>query len=133
MSNYKDASQFEETVAMILGQHGFWATVIPKGKDGSQPCDIICANHKGVHLIDAKLCQGGRFNFSRMEDNQLNSIDALLERAGGQGWFALGYPGDKIYMVPKWKLCMLRDSGARSVGKIPDSLRIEVWLHEHSD
>lgn len=134
MSNYKDAAAFEETVATILGEHGFWATVIPKGKDGSQPADIIAVNHKGVHLIDAKLCKGGRFDFSRMEDNQNTSMDLISERAGGRGWFALGYPGDKIYIVEKFKLCMLRDSGASGIGnKIPDSLRIEVWVREHSD
>ena len=133
MSNYKSAAEFEETVATILGEHGFWATVIPKGKDGSQPADIIAVNRRGVHLIDAKLCDGARFNFNRMEDNQLSAMDMISEKANGRGWFALGYPGNKIYMVEKFKLCMLRDAGAKSIGKVPDSLRIEVWLREHSD
>lgn len=132
MSKYKDASSFEEEVASRLGEHGFWATVIPKGKDGSQPADIIAVNRKGVHLIDAKDCKLSRFKFERMEDNQLSAMDAIAEKANGRGWFALGYP-DGIYMVEKFKLCMLRDSGVKSIGNIPDSLRIEVWLREHSD
>lgn len=132
MSNYKDAAAFEETVATILGEHGFWATVIPKGKDGSQPADIIAVNRKGIHLIDAKLCNGARFKLDRMEDNQLSAMDMIADRANGRGWFALGYPGDKIYMVEKFKLCMLRDSGVKSISTVPDSLRIEVWLREHS-
>lgn len=133
MSNYKSAAEFEERVAEILGEHGFWATVIPKGKDGSQPADIIAVNRKCVHLIDAKLCDGARFKFDRMEDNQLSAMDMISEKANGRGWFALGYPGNKIYMVEKFKLCMLRDAGAKSIGNVPDSLRIEVWLREHSD
>lgn len=132
MSNYKDAAAFEEMVATILGEHGFWATVIPKGKDGSQPADIIAVNRKGIHLIDAKLCNGARFKLDRMEDNQLSAMDMIADRANGRGWFAIGYPDNKIYMVEKWRLCMLRDSGHKSISMIPASLRIEVWLHEHS-
>lgn len=134
MSNIKDGWTFEEKIIEILGEHGFWASGFPKDKDGTQPADIIAVNHKGVHLIDAKACKGGRFPFERMEDNQLSAMDAISERAGGRGWFALGYPGEKIYMVEKFKLCMLRDSGAKALGNnLPDSLRIEVWLREHSD
>lgn len=133
MSKYKDDKEFENLVTEILGEHGFWASKFPPDDDGTQPCDIIAINHKGKHLIDAKLCSQPRFKFERMEDNQLFSIDAFIERAGGEGWFAIGYPDEKIYMVPKWKLCMLRDAGSASIGKIPDNLRIEVWLREHSD
>ena len=133
MSNVKEGWKLEEKVAEILGEHGFWATVIPKGKDGSQPADIIAVNHRGKHLIDAKDCKYPRFVLSRMEDNQKSSMDFFLERSGGSGWFAIGYPDNKIYMVEKFKLCMLQEAGAKSIGKIPDSLRIEVWLREHSD
>ena len=133
MSNYKDASDFEELIVEILGQHGFWASKFPPDKDGTQPCDIIAVNHNGKHLIDAKLCSSPRFKFERMEDNQLSSIDLFMNRSGGYGWFAIGYPDDKIYMIPSWKLCMLRDSGHKSIGTIPDNLRIEVWLHEYCD
>lgn len=133
MSRYKEAADFENLVAEILGEHGFWATVIPKADDGTQPCDIIAVNHNGKHLIDAKLCKSPRFVFERMEDNQLSSIEEFVRRSGGYGWFAIGYPDDKIYMVPSWKLCMLRDSGHKSIGIIPANLRIEVWLHEYCD
>lgn len=133
MSNVKEGWKFEDKVLEILGEHGFWASAFPKDKDGSQPCDIIAVNFKGKHLIDAKDCKNGRFNFERMEDNQLSAIDRFKECSGGRGWFVLGYPGEKIYMVEAFKLRMLRDSGAKSVGKLPDSLRIEVWLREHCD
>lgn len=133
MSKYKDASDFEELIVEILGQHGFWASKFPPDKDGTQPCDVIAMNHKGKHLIDAKLCSSPRFKLERMEDNQISSIDAFVEKCGGRGWFAIGYPDDKIYMIEKWRLCMIRDAGAKSISKIPDNLRIEVWLREHSD
>lgn len=133
MSNIKEGTKFEEKLVEILGEHGFWASSFPKDKDGTQPCDIIAVNFNGKHLIDAKDCKGARFVLDRMEDNQLSSIDRFKECSGGKGWFALGYPGNKVYMVEEFKLRMLRDSGVKSIGKIPDSLRIEVWLREHSD
>lgn len=133
MSNIKEGWKFEDKLLEILGEHGFWASSFPKDKDGTQPADIIAVNRKGVHLIDAKDCKGARFVLHRMEDNQLSAMDMIAERANGRGWFALGYPGEKIYMVEKFKLRMLQDAGVKSIGKIPDSLRIEVWLREHSD
>ena len=93
-------------------------------------------NHLYLTVVNAEMNQDylSSIPFERMEDNQLSAMDAIAERAGGRGWFALGYPGEKIYMVEKFKLCMLRDSGAKALGNnLPDSLRIEVWLREHSD
>lgn len=132
-ANVNEGSRFEERVAEILGKNGFWATVIPKGKDGSQPADIVAVNHRGSYLIDAKLCSYQRFVFSRMEDNQLSAMDRFEECTNGRGWFAIGYPGDRIYMIEKFRLCMLRDSGMKSLGAIPDRFRMENWLNENVD
>lgn len=133
MSNVKEGSIFEEKVIEILGEHGFWASGFPKDKDGTQPSDIIAVNHKGKHLIDAKDCKKGRFELSRIEDNQLSAMDRIKECAGGRGWFALGYPDGTIYMVEETLLRLIQQSGAKSIGKIPEDYKIEVWLREHSD
>ena len=87
----KASDKFENDLVEILGRHGFWATIFPKRHDGSQPCDIIAINNKGKHLIDAKLCSNNRFEFRRMEDNQVSSILYFKKRCNGKGWFALKY------------------------------------------
>lgn len=133
MSNVKNGSEFEEQLAEILGVNEFWATVIPKSKDGSQPSDIIAVNHRGKHLIDAKDCKGGRFVLNRMEENQINSMLLFTKRCGGRGWFAFRYPDGEIYIEDVRELLMMQEAGVKSIGKLPDRMRLEVWLNEYSD
>lgn len=132
MSNMKEANAFEEELAKILGNNGFWASIFPKAADGSQPADIIALNFYGKHLIDAKVCSKGRFVFSRMEDNQINAMALFAQRCGGRGWFALKYPEDKLYMVPIEYLLDMQNSGCKSMSKIPDSFGMEDWVYDFS-
>lgn len=129
----RESNEFESEIAEKLGERGFWATVVPKGKDGSQPADIIALNHKGKHLIDAKLCKSGRFNFERMEDNQRTSMLFFAKRCGGKGWFALKFPDDSIYIVEDYYLKVLEASGKKSVRELPEEYKLENWLNEYSD
>lgn len=125
-------SELENKLWKTLGAYGFWCHIFAKARDGSQPADIIAINHKGCHLIDAKECKSKRFNFSRREDNQVNSMDFLSIRSGGHGWFAIEM-NDKIYMLPKELLDSLYETGMRSISKISDEYLLEYWLDAYKD
>lgn len=125
-------SELEIKIWRTLGKQGFWCHIFAKAKDGSQPADIIAINHKGSHLIDAKECKSGRFEFDRREDNQINSMDWLSMRCGGKGWFAVQL-GTKIYMLPKSYIDNLYDQGIRSLSKVSDGFLLEVWLNAYQD
>lgn len=129
-SNVQAGSMFEEEMVKILGKNGFWASLIPKDKNGCQPSDMIACNKKGVHLIDAKDCVRGKFVLDRIEDNQTASMFLIENRANGFGWFALNYP-DGIYMIP-YKVMLIWDfEGKRSISKIDEEYRLENWLREY--
>ena len=128
----KDANSFENEIAEILGNNGFWASVFPKASDGSQPADVIAINFYGKHLIDAKLCSKGRFVFSRMEENQIRAMKLFGERCCGEGWFALKYPDDEIYIVPVGYLLEMQSMGCKSITKIPEDFSFKNWLIDNA-
>lgn len=130
----RESDLFEMEMAAKFGLHGFWASIFPKAHDGSQPADIITLNHKGQHLVDAKLCANDRFVFSRMEDNQIHAMDWFEKRCGGHGWFAIKYcKEDQIYMVSNHFLLRLQEEGYKSIGKIPEQFRWENWINDYCD
>lgn len=132
MKKNADALKLEYDVAETLGKHGFWAHVCAKGRDGSQPCDIIAINHRGKHLIDAKLCSGKRFVLDRMEDNQLNSMKWFKKRCGGHGWFAISI-GGQVYMMDGEYLEMLQTLGEKSISRFSEEDRLENWINAFKD
>ena len=127
MSNVQAGSQFEEALVKELGVHGFWASLFPKAKDGSQPCDVIALNECGAHLIDAKDCQKGKFPFSRIEDNQRSSMERFTKLRCGKCWFAIQYPTG-IYMISYQVIKMLEEKGHKSIGNIPEEYSLEKWI-----
>ena len=129
----KDYRDFENDLCQCLGKHGFWAHVFARSNSGSQPCDIIAVNHKGKHLIDAKVCSRKRFVFERMEDNQIAAIEWFSKTCGGEGWFALHYGEDEIYILNYRYIQKLMEEGAMSIGKVPEEFRLENWLHGNID
>lgn len=129
MSNVQAGSEFEEEMVSTLGKNGFWASLFPKSKDGSQPCDIIALNELGAHLIDAKDCKNGRFPFSRIEDNQRNSMDRFLNLRCGKCYFALKYPDNKVYMIAWQAIRRMMDDGHKSINTIPEVYSLENWLN----
>lgn len=68
-SNKSVGNSFEREMCDLLGEHGFWAHNFAQKKDG-QPADIIALKGTVAFLIDCKECEGNRFVFSRIEENQ---------------------------------------------------------------
>lgn len=87
-SNKKIGNSFEEELCNFLYSRGFWAHNFVQSKDG-QPADVIAVRNGKAYLIDCKVCSDDFFKFSRMEENQLNSMTLWEECGNGKGLFAI--------------------------------------------
>jgi Holliday junction resolvase len=98
MSNRKLGNSFESELCEILFNHGFWCHNLAQNQAG-QPADVIAVRNRQAYLIDCKVCSSGFFTFSRLEDNQILSMDLWKDSGNGTGWFAVKFD-DRIYMMP---------------------------------
>lgn len=97
MTNKASGNKFEEELAQKLFNEGFWVHRLTQNAAG-QPADIIAVKDGLAYLIDAKVCEGDIFPFSRVEGNQRTAM-ALWEQCGnGAGWFAVQMRG-LVFMV----------------------------------
>lgn len=90
-------NRFEQELAQILFDHGYWVHLL-KQNDAGQPADLIAVKNGRAFLIDAKVCTNGKFPLSRIEPNQELAMRSWEERGNGIGLFALKMPDD-IYML----------------------------------
>lgn len=81
MNNKLDGIRYENKVAQILYDNGYWVTLLAATHTG-QPADIIAIKDSEFALIDAKLCLRDRFELSRIEPNQIRAMNALEKKSG---------------------------------------------------
>ena len=96
-NNKKLGNDFESELCDFLFDRGFWSHNLAQNSAG-QPADVIAARNGKPYLIDCKVCSGDKFSFSRLEDNQITSMDLWKATGNGEGWFAVKF-GGKVYMV----------------------------------
>lgn len=77
-------SQFERIMVRALADHGYWAHRIEPDARGAQPFDIIAVGYGVVIAADCKVCQNGRFVFSRLEENQRMAFSVVMSRNEGK-------------------------------------------------
>ena len=99
MSNKKLGNSFEAELCEILSEHGFWAHNLAQNAAG-QPADVIAVKDGEAFLIDCKVCSQGKFQYSRIEENQDLSMELWQDCGNGFGWFALKFDTG-IYMVDR--------------------------------
>ena len=97
MSNKELGNKFENELAELLDEKGFWVHLLNQNKSG-QPADMIAAMNRHAHLIDAKVCQNNTFPLSRIEENQHLAMEKWQQCGNGWGWFALKVDSG-IYML----------------------------------
>jgi Holliday junction resolvase len=102
MSNKKLGNSFEAELCEILSEHGFWAHNLAQNSAG-QPADVIAVRDGEAFLIDCKVCSQGKFQYSRIEENQDLSMELWQDCGNGYGWFALKFDTG-IYMVDRTSL-----------------------------
>lgn len=99
MSNKKLGNQFETELCEILSDHCFWAHNLTQNSAG-QPADVIAVKDGEAYLIDCKVCSQGKFQYSRIEENQDLSMELWRDCGNGIGLFALKFD-TAIYMVDR--------------------------------
>lgn len=97
MSNKKLGNSFEAELCEILAKEGFWAHNLAQNAAG-QPADVIAVKDGEAFLIDCKVCSQGKFQYSRIEENQDLAMDLWCDCGNGKGWFALKFDAG-TYMV----------------------------------
>ena len=133
MSNIRNGLSFEMGFCKKLGQHGFWVHRVTPNAAGQQPCDVIAIKDHKHFLIDCKLltAQHGAFRFSRVEDNQRDSMRMFRQRGGADGWFAIGTMDNRVRMLSLNTIEHLEKVGKPS---IPEKeldewcIPLEEWL-----
>lgn len=115
MSNKSDGTRFERKFAEILYMKGFWVLNIPDGKNG-QPFDIIAVRDRQAYAFDCKACEGHRFDFSRIEENQRNAFAAWESAGNNPAMLAIQFP-EGIYMMYYEDIRRLEERGVRSIAR----------------
>ena len=120
--------KFEQELAEILFQNGFWAHVMQQNKAG-QPSDIVAAKGKFHTLIDAKvISDGDGFQFSRIEENQKLAMRMFQKRCGELCYFALKLPDESVWFVSLERLETLRNRGKKRLTE--EEIRTQTWSLE---
>ncbi len=95
--------QAEEHVARYLADNNRWVHIIEKTVAGQQPFDIIAIRRDGlVWALDVKHCKRNFFTFSRIRENQKNSLSFLSDFTDVHAGFAIVHK-KKIYYLPYWQ------------------------------
>lgn len=129
-SNKKLGNSFESELCWLLYQNGFWTHNFVQSKDG-QPADVIAVRNGKAFLIDCKVCSDNNFKFSRLEENQINSMTLWEECGNGKGLFALAI-NNQIFILTKDECLELLQS-KKQVGfsKLKECYKtFEEWLSD---
>ena len=98
-SNRASGNRFEQELAEILAENGFWVHLLQQNKAG-QPADIIAIKRSYATLIDCKVISTRKgFPLSRVEENQRFAMTRFTERTGNPCWFAVRFPDGKVHMI----------------------------------
>ena len=97
MSNKKIGNDFEREFCEIISERGFWVHNFAQNQDG-QPADVIAVKNNTPYIIDCKVCEKGIFRLSRIEENQILSMQHWLDTRNSDAWFALKV-NDDILMI----------------------------------
>lgn len=128
--NRKLGNSFESELCKWLYQKGFWAHNFVQSKDG-QPADVIAVKNQKAYLIDCKVCSDDYFKFSRMEENQINSMCLWEECGNGKGLFAISIH-NHIFMLTKDQcLSLLKEKKQVGFFTLKENYKtIDEWLSE---
>lgn len=128
MSNRKLGTDFEREFCEILHAYGWWAYNLAQ-KPGGQPFDVLCANYGSVWAVDCKVCSNNRFDFKRVEQNQLLAMESWEKRSGRMAWFALKLSDGSIYMVDYRRIrYLMGEESSMNESQIRSHETLEEWI-----
>lgn len=128
MSNKKLGNSFESELCEILAAEGFWAHNLTQNSAG-QPADVIAVKNGEAFLIDCKVCSQGKFQYSRIEENQDLSMELWHDCGNGYGLFALKFD-TAIYMVDRESIRNCSHNYPAMTAELADmyGYTLEEWL-----
>lgn len=127
IKQYRVGADFENEFASLLAQYGFWATILPKQKDGSQPFDVQAQKYGKAYNFDCKTVNTVMFPLSRIEDNQERSF-SRLERCGcHHNYFAIKNE-QGIYICNARTLIDIKNHGEVKISPRMYGVTLETWI-----
>ena len=98
--NITTGTQAENYVAEELAKLGAWVGNFNKSNTGAQPFDQIAITKNFTWCYDVKHSMINRFDFRRIEDNQLLALDYInsLENANVIVGFVIVYEGEIFFL-----------------------------------
>lgn len=116
----ENGNRCEKEAQKLFRQFGFWAHILSKGNDGSQPVDIVAIRGSESWLVDSKSVEReASFSFDEIRPNQWTSLGyakdfAKIKNLGFVIFFGRDF--DNPRFLPYDMAVMLRNMGAKSVG-----------------
>ncbi len=127
-NNKKSGNQGEKDLCELLREHGIWAHRLAD-KMGGQPFDIIAVKNNTAIALDSKICETGKFMFSRVEPNQETAMQLWKECGNDYVGFALWDT-----LGEKWRFLLYDDYKTMKRGgckyRLVSSCRDFEWILE---
>ena len=129
MSNKKIGNDFEKKFCEILSERGFWVHNFAQNQDG-QPADVIAVKNNTPYIIDCKVCEKGIFKLSRIEENQILSMQHWLNTRNSDAWFALKVNDDILMITYRQAMYVKERQSILDTDEIYErGVLLEDWLN----
>ena len=129
MSNKKIGNDFEREFCEILSENGFWVHNFAQNQDG-QPADVIAVKHDTPYIIDCKVCEKDVFKLSRIEENQILSMQHWLNTRNSDAWFALKVNDDILMITYRQVMYAKERQSTLNIDEIYErGVLLEDWLN----
>lgn len=91
-------SKTQDYLCELLQDKGFWVyqTI---NKPSGQPVDVIASRDNKTYIFEVKHCSNDYFQLSRVEDNQIMSIERYNQCGNGNAYFTLYYEKHKQLII----------------------------------
>lgn len=123
--NRTTGGRFEQDLAKILADRGFWVHVMQQNKAG-QPADLIAIKGKYHTLIDCKVISDDKgFPFERVEENQRSAMRMFQRKCNELCYFALKLPDETMWMVSMERIETLKGRGKKRL--TDKDIREQTW------
>ena len=128
-SNKKIGNDFEKKFCEILSERGFWVHNFAQNQDG-QPADVIAVKNNTPYIIDCKVCEKGIFKLSRIEENQILSMQHWLNTRNSDAWFALKVNDDILMITYRQAMYVKERQSILDTDEIYErGVLLEDWLN----
>lgn len=115
-NNITTGTKAEEFVAQELSKLGVFVGTFYKSPSGDQPFDQVAIESKRTWCYDVKHCKTDRFDFSRVESNQLSALNYIqeIDNINVICGIAIVFD-DEVYFLSWYSFSIMKAEGRKSV------------------